>query len=205
MCDYAGQFSPPSLTGLTPSSGSTAGGYSVPCPVGVRHARQPERLWRRGWRGAGDECRRHEHHDAHRGLPCGGRDHAVRFAGIGSRAGSGGGDFEERGVELPGREVRVRVRGREPIAVPGPDRDQRRSLRRSRVGTYSCHDPRLGFTGATKVSFGGVAVATFAVKSPTRSSLRRLHIRARRAHRSRKLPCTRVRTRPTTSARCRSW
>ena len=29
MCDYAGQLAPPTLTGLSPSSGSTAGGYSV--------------------------------------------------------------------------------------------------------------------------------------------------------------------------------
>ena len=29
MCDYAGQLAPPVLTGLSPSSGSTAGGYSV--------------------------------------------------------------------------------------------------------------------------------------------------------------------------------
>jgi hypothetical protein len=29
MCDYAGQLSPPKVTGLSPSSGSTAGGYTV--------------------------------------------------------------------------------------------------------------------------------------------------------------------------------
>ena len=29
MCDYAGQLAPPTLIGLSPSSGSTAGGYSV--------------------------------------------------------------------------------------------------------------------------------------------------------------------------------
>ncbi len=29
MCDYAGQLAPPTLTGLSPSSGSTAGGYAV--------------------------------------------------------------------------------------------------------------------------------------------------------------------------------
>jgi hypothetical protein len=29
MCDFAGQFAPPVVTGLSPSSGSTAGGYSV--------------------------------------------------------------------------------------------------------------------------------------------------------------------------------
>ncbi|MGO9965427.1 MAG: protease pro-enzyme activation domain-containing protein [Acidimicrobiales bacterium] len=29
MCDYAGQLAPPKLTGLSPSSGSTSGGYSV--------------------------------------------------------------------------------------------------------------------------------------------------------------------------------
>jgi hypothetical protein len=29
MCDYAGTFAPPSVTGLTPSAGSAAGGYSI--------------------------------------------------------------------------------------------------------------------------------------------------------------------------------
>ena len=167
MCDYAGQFSPPSLTGLTPSSGSTAGGYSVtvsgsgfgtpgsPNVSGVEVGGAPAT----SVVVTSTTTLTAVFPAAAATMPSGSPGSAAGPAAVVVTLKNGESSF-------PGAKSVFEYVDESPSPSPVPTVTS--------VGPYagleSAPTPVTihgsGFTGATKVSFGGVAVATFAVKSP---------------------------------------
>ena len=205
MCDYGAQLAPPTLTGLSPSSGSTTGGYTVTVSgSGFGTAGSPNvSAVEVGGVSAIDVV----------------VTSATTLTAIFPAAtttmpagspGTGAGPEAvvvtlKNGGSVPERQVRVRLRGGKFVLSPIPTVTS--------VGPYagleSAPSPVAvhgsGFIGATRVSFGGVAVATFTVKSPDESLVTPPAYWPRRAHRCPKQVLTRVRTPPTTCARSRSW
>ena len=167
MCDYAGQFSPPSLTGLTPSSGSTAGGYTVtvsgsgfgtpgsPNVSGVEVGGAPAT----SVVVTSTTTLTAVFPAAAATMPSGSPGSAAGPAAVVVTLKNGESSF-------PSAKSVFEYVDESPSPSPVPTVTS--------VGPYagleSAPTPVMihgsGFTGATKVSFGGVAVATFAVKSP---------------------------------------
>jgi len=217
MCDYSGHHAPVTLTGLSPSSGSTAGVYQVTVSgTGFGTTGSPNVASVQVGTAHATDVSVTSNTELTARFPS-----AAMTTPPGSPSpedGAGpatvGRDVEERGVERPERGVGVQVCGRELDTVADPERDERWPLRRVGIGAGAGHDLRLGFTGATKVSFGGVTMPAGALH----------HQDAVRDHASPRLvyyeadivrgaadnwrvqkACTQVRTPATTSARCRSW
>jgi len=167
MCDYAGQLAPPTLTGLSPSSGSTAGGYSVTISgSGFGTAASPNvssvevgAAYATTVRVTSAATLTAIFPPAAKTLPAGspttGAGPAAVVVTLKNRESSfpsAKSVFEYVDESVPQSPI-------PSVTSVGPYAGLESS-----PGPVTVHGS--GFTGATRVSFGGVAVPSFAIKSP---------------------------------------